>query len=152
MQVIGLNITGGYLNGNCGGCGVWDGGGVYAYSGTVTISSCTISGNTAYSGWGGGILVERGSVSLSLINCQVHSNQATYGGGVMVNSGSTVSIVNSQVYSNQATYDYDGANVNVNGGIVCSWAMTLTGVSGTVSICSAPPPPPPPPSPRSQLL
>jgi len=41
VQVIGLNITGGYIN---------NGGGVYIGGGTVTISSSTISGNTA-AGW-----------------------------------------------------------------------------------------------------
>ena len=52
------------------------GGGVYVNSGTVTITSSSIHGNTAF-----------------------------HGGGVNSNSyGGTVSIVNSQIYSNTADY------------------------------------------------
>jgi len=40
VQLIGLNITGGYYSGS--------GGGVYVNGGLVTIDSCTITGNTAY--------------------------------------------------------------------------------------------------------
>jgi hypothetical protein len=82
------------------------GGGVYVYSGTVTIqTSSSIYGNTANNvrarlqkfpspRWdthmfarclqGGGIRVDGGSVSL--IYCQVHSNQASYVRGLMFKS------------------------------------------------------------------
>ncbi len=74
VQVIGLNITGGYIN---------NGGGVYIGGGTVTLSSCTITGNTAtYAGYncnsqgcgGGGVFVQGGSVSVD--SCTISGNTA----------------------------------------------------------------------------
>ena len=41
----------------------------------------------------------------------------------------TVSIASSSIYGNTA--GWGGSNVHVNGGTVCTWATTLTGVSGT---------------------
>ena len=131
VQVIGLNITGGYICSSNSGC-CWAGSGVYVNSGTVTIMSTSIYGNTAAGGFdGGGVFVQFGTVSF--INCQVYSNQASSwgygtGGGVYVLSG-TVSIASSSIYGNKA--GWGGSNVHVNGGTVCTWATTLTGVSGT---------------------
>ena len=131
VQVIGLNITGGYTCSSNSGC-CWAGSGVYVNSGTVTIMSSSIYGNTAAGGFdGGGVFVQFGTVSF--INCQVYSNQASSwgygtGGGVYVLSG-TVSIASSSIYGNTA--GWGGSNVHVNGGTVCTWATTLTGVSGT---------------------
>ena len=48
VQVIGLNITGGYISYIHNGHLNRQGGGVYVSGGTVTLSSCTISGNTGY--------------------------------------------------------------------------------------------------------
>eukprot|EP00900_Chrysochromulina_parva_P016605 jgi/Chrpa1/24946/Chrysochromulina_OHIO_Genome00024648-RA len=45
VQLIGLNITGGYEQG----------GGVYVQGGTVAISSCNIYGNSGMRGIGGGV-------------------------------------------------------------------------------------------------
>jgi hypothetical protein len=49
----------------------------------------------------------------------------------------------------RALFPAQGPNVYVGNGMVCSWATTITGVtgSGTVSACPAPPPPQPPPPP-----
>jgi len=58
VQVIGLNITGGYMPGGYGG-------GVWIDSGTVTLSSCTITGNTGHGGWGGGVFVSSGTVTIT---------------------------------------------------------------------------------------
>jgi hypothetical protein len=125
VQVIGLNITGGYINSYPGG------GGVLVNSGTVSIMSSQIYGNTNGAGDGGGVFVNEGT--FSLINCQVYSNQASSwgygtGGGVYVFSG-TVTIASSSIYGNTA--GWGGGNVHVNGGTVCTWATTLTDVSGT---------------------
>ena len=50
VQLIRLSITGGHAEGVIG----WNGGGVHVASGTLTLASCSIYGNTAYS-WGGGV-------------------------------------------------------------------------------------------------
>jgi hypothetical protein len=107
VQLIRLNITGGYI-----GSLAWGGGGVYVEGGTVAISACTISGNTAGYGQlqpengGGGVWVQGGTVAIS--SCTISGNTAYYGGGVYVHSG-TVSIVNSLVYFNQAAAVRDRA-------------------------------------------
>jgi hypothetical protein len=64
VQLIGLIITGGYS---------LFVGGVYVTGGTVTISSCTISGNTAVLS-GGGVSVEGGTVAIS--SCTISGNIA----------------------------------------------------------------------------
>ena len=154
VQLIGLGITGGYMGG-AGGVfvgGVGGGGGVYVSSGTVTITSTSIYGNTA--SYGGGVWVSSGTVTIR--SSSIYGNLAGYdggGGGVYVGGG-TVSIIISQIYSNSDGWNALGPNVYVGGGTVCSWATTLTGVYvvfGSVSTCTAPPPslPPPPPLPPS---
>jgi hypothetical protein len=131
VQVIGLGIKGVYISSSISGC-CWAGSGVFVSSGTVTMMSSSIYGNTAAGGFdGGGVFVQSGT--FSLINCQVYSNQASSwgygtGGGVYVFSG-TVTIASSSIYGNTA--GWGGGNVHVNGGTVCTWATTLTDVSGT---------------------
>ena len=76
------------------------GGGVFAegfFSGTVTFSSCTISGNQAYR-------VRAHAQKCPSPPWEPHDWRVVLqGGGVYANDGSTFSIVNSQVFSNQAT-------------------------------------------------
>ena len=157
VQVIGLNITGGYMGG-VGGvfvAGVGGGGGVYVPSGTVTITSSSIYGNAA--SYGGGVWVSSGTVTIR--SSSIYGNTGGYdggGGGVYAGPGGTVSIIISPIYSNSvgwnavAGWNAVGPNVYVGGSTVCSWSTTLTGVYGSVPTCSAPPPPPsPPPLPPS---
>jgi hypothetical protein len=77
VQLIGLNITGGYAQEWAVQYQFFDGGGVFVNSGTVTITSSSISGNTAI-GSGGGIFVNGGTVSI--ISSQISSNSANPGG------------------------------------------------------------------------
>ncbi|KOO53259.1 hypothetical protein Ctob_016379, partial [Chrysochromulina tobinii] len=90
-----------------------DGGGVYVRGGTVAFSSCTITGNTANSE-GGGVYVfgETGTVAVS-------SGYAQNGGGVYVEGG-TVTISSCTISGNTAAlylgYDDKGGGVYVQGG------------------------------------
>ena len=83
VQLIGLSITGGYAD--------EDGGGVRVSGGTVTMSSCTISGNTAGGSAkgsdrrGGGVCVWSGAVTFS--SCTITGNTGSDGGGVYVRGG-----------------------------------------------------------------
>jgi hypothetical protein len=137
VKMIGLNITGGYMNDGGGG-----GGGVYVQSGTVTMTSSSIYGNTAFNG--GGVFVQSGTVSIVssqiysntaaygtsgggvyvvgtviLSSCTITGNTAAYGGGVYISG--TVTITSSSIYGNTAT--------NWGGGVFVS--------SGTVMITSS---------------
>ena len=125
VQVIGLNITGGYFNSHDAG------GGVYVTSGTVTITSSSIYGNTANNcdggcgnSRGGGVVVAGGTVTFS--SCTISGNTARNGagGGIWTASGSTVTITSSSIYGNTADY----GNIPGGGGI---------GGGGTVSISSS---------------
>ena len=118
VQLIGLNITGGYIQDP-------GAGGVLVNSGTVSIASSQIYGNIP-----GGISVNGGTVSL--INCQVFSNQVSGNGGGVVVNGGTVSIISCRVYSNQCAprSEYSlcfGGGVNVQGGTVTISSSSIYG-------------------------
>jgi hypothetical protein len=73
------------------------GGGIYNEGGTLTLSNCTLSGNTAF-GAGGGIHNNRGTLTLS--NCTLSGNSAESGNGIFTftdPSGGTMTLNNSIV-------------------------------------------------------
>ncbi|MGA9673560.1 MAG: Ig-like domain repeat protein [Terracidiphilus sp.] len=99
------------------------GGGLYNY-GTMTVSNCTISGNTA-STWGGGILTQ-GSSALTVSNSTISGNSAADGGGIINLSGAT-NLTNTTISNNSATSN--------GGGIASQATLTLanTIISGNTS-------------------
>ena len=136
VQLIGLNVTGGYNNIDGGGvfinsgtvtlssCTItgntadFDGGGVYVSGGTVTFSSCTITGSTA----GGGVFVQGGSVTFD--SCTITGNTAySWGGGVVIGGG-TVSFSSCTITGNTADY---GGGAYVSGGTVTFSSCSITG-------------------------
>jgi hypothetical protein len=125
VQLIGLSITGGYTS---------YGGGVFVQGGTVAISSCTISGNTATS-LGGGVFVGGGTDTLAISSCTISGNTAApypysgQGGGVFVSYG-TVTIVSSSITGNIASNQ--GGGVYVQGGTVAIKSCTITGNLATI--------------------
>ena len=122
VQLIGLNITGGYIVSWPPDLGYNTGGGVAVVQGLVSIVNCQLYSNQATNG--GCVAVMGGTVSI--VSSQIYSNAATWdGGGVYVSSG-TVTITSSSIHSNSAAY---GSNVYTGDGrTVCSWATTLTSV------------------------
>jgi hypothetical protein len=119
VQLIGLSITGGYAS---------YGGGVFVQGGTVAISSCTISGNTATS-LGGGVFVAGGTDTVSISSCTISGNTApnsgqAQGGGVFVSYG-TVTIASSSITGNFALYQ--GGGIYVQGGTVAISSCTISG-------------------------
>jgi hypothetical protein len=133
VRLIGLNITGGY-----GQSYPSAGGGVAVFGGTVAISSCTISGNTA--GYmfgpvridpaGGGVFVSGGTVAISSStisgNRARHSDTVYNGGGVAVQGGS-VTIDSCTISGNEAGR---GGGVYISGGTVTLSSCTITGNTG----------------------
>jgi hypothetical protein len=152
VQLIGLNITGGNVQ-NLGNGYSSYGGGAYVGGGTVTFSSCTITGNIASvgggvavvggtvaislctisgitasygdvtAGLGGGVYVEGGTVAIS--SCTINGNTAGYGGGVYVGFG-TVTITSSSITGNTA-YGYYGGGVYVSHGDVTITSSSISG-------------------------
>jgi len=127
VQLIGLSITRGYVLGGVPGQpdGSQRGGGVNVYSGTVTISSCTISGNSADDG--GGIYVFSGTVTLS--SCTISGNTAVWGGGVIVwyQQGGTGTVAISSCTISGNTVSHDGGGVNVIYGTVTITSSSIYG-------------------------
>ena len=72
VSLAGLTLTKGQRTGN--------GGGIFNYGGTLTLTDCTISGNKAI-GDGGGIQSENGG-TVTATNCVISGNSAYNGGGV----------------------------------------------------------------------
>jgi predicted outer membrane repeat protein len=75
------------------------GGAIYAYSGLLTVTNSTFSGNSGY--FGGAVNCD-GSASVLLSNCTIAGNSATYAGGVFYKSG-YITLLNTIVAQNVAT-------------------------------------------------
>jgi parallel beta-helix repeat protein len=120
-----VNITGVTIrNGNS----TSDGGGIYN-RGTLTITSSTLSGNTA-NGFGGAIYNNMGTVNLISSILTGNSVAATYGGGAIYNMG-TVTITNSTLSGNTASVG--GAISNPSAGkIINIINSTLSGNTATI--------------------
>jgi hypothetical protein len=118
-ELRGVTVTGGLTN---------DGGGGILNFGMLTLTNCTVSGNTA--DFGGGItnslVTTNGLVAgvLTLRNSRVSGNTAHGGGGGVVNDG-TLTLTNTTVSGNTA--DFGGGITN---GLVAG-VLTLT--NSTVS-------------------
>jgi hypothetical protein len=138
VELINLTISGGHLTDNyCGGginnhgtliltnCTISgnsadQGGGIYN-CGTLKLTDCTISGNSARSGAG---IYNDYDGTLAITNCTISENSARSGGGVC-NFGS-LTIVNSAIERN--TVDDSGGGIE-NGGTVILNNCTILGNS-----------------------
>jgi hypothetical protein len=78
-----------------------------ATGGTISLMSCTLSGNYAnsYYGGGGAIYVATGG-TISLMSCTLSGNCAayTYGGAIYVATGGTISLTSCTLSDNAASY------------------------------------------------
>jgi len=125
-SISGLTITGGKS--------ATDGGGVYN-SGSLALTNCTVSDNSApgYYSTGGGV---QNSGSLVLTNCTVSGNSASDGnfigggGGGMFNSG-TATLANCTINGNSASYG-NGGGVSNRGSLALS-NCTVSGNSASRS-------------------
>jgi hypothetical protein len=116
------------------------GGGIYNDHSTLTVSNCTLSGNSA-TYLGGGIFnfgADSGGATLTVIASSVNGNSA-YGGGGIFNYGgysgsATLTVIASTVNSNSATLD--GGGIDNFGGY--SGSAMLTVIASTVNSNSAP--------------
>ncbi len=112
----GLTVTGAKTN---------YGGGLLNYDGTVTLTDCIVSGNSA--NIGGGLMTNVNGTT-TLTNCTVSDNTASVaGGGIQNNEGSTTTLTNCTVTGNSA---------NVGGGMQNYAPATLTNctISGNSAI------------------
>ncbi len=116
----------------------YGGGGIVIWSGNLTLTNCTVAGNSANNSHGGGILIDSGNLTLD--NCTVAGNSANNGyGGSIFNNGGTLTVNNCTVAGNSANNGYGGGIFN-NGGTLTVNQSTVSGNSaggGGGGICNA---------------
>jgi hypothetical protein len=77
------------------------GGGIYVYRGTIDLTDCTLSGNSAGYGGGGGLRLRFGTATLA--NCTISGNSSGRGSGLFVGYGSTAALTNCTVSGNSGS-------------------------------------------------
>jgi hypothetical protein len=123
--------------GTGGGIGIDNGLGSSGVS-VVTMTNCTVTGNSATAGGG----IETSGLELNLINCTIRDNSARFGGGIINGNGqdgdSTVRLKNSTVSGNSASGGGGGGILNSGLNIGLGGATaTLELINSTVSGNSA---------------
>ncbi|MBO7725389.1 MAG: hypothetical protein J6S40_02880 [Thermoguttaceae bacterium] len=97
VELIGLTVTGGHVIGSI------DGGGGIFNRGTLTLTNCTVTGNSAIYCSGGGIFNDDGT--LTLRNCTVAGNTTNgAGGGIYISANDDIYVV---AFSSAAAYLYN---------------------------------------------
>jgi hypothetical protein len=120
VNISGLTITNGHAS------DVDFGAGIFNDDATLTVSNCTVSGNSA--GFGGGIFNdgESGSATLTVNNSTISGNSAGLDGGGIWNGGNsggsaTLTVNNSTVSGNSA----NGGGGILNNGLDASATVTV---------------------------
>jgi len=115
VSLVGFTITGGESSNY--------GGGICNWGGTLTVDSCTISGNSA-SQIGGGIF-DNSSGPLTIKNSTISNNTSNYmGGGIGDWGGCTIIIENSTISDNEA---FDGGGISA---MQSTWTIRNTTIDG----------------------
>ena len=133
--ISGLTVTNGSASGN-------PGGGIYNDHSTLTVSNCTLRGNST-DAHGGGIyndgfqnVIFQGGATLTVTNSTFSGNSAGVGGGIY-NSGylgsATLTVINTTLSSNSANALGGGGISNFGG----SGSAMLTVINSTLSGNSA---------------
>jgi hypothetical protein len=127
-SISGMTITGGNANANA---DFGYGGGLLNY-GATTLTNCTVSGNSAFSGGGlaTGSFYDPGT-NLTLINCTVSGNHAELLGGGLVNLDSVATLTNCTIMGNSAAIFGGGGLWSLLGTNTLT-GCTISGNSGPV--------------------
>ena len=110
-----LIITGGSVT------GAQVGGGVYSYGGTVSLTDCIVSGNSAYEG--GGIYISQGTLTLNDVTITNNTAKNNQGAGLF-NSVGTATLINCAISGNS------GGGVENQYATASLTDCTLTGNTG----------------------
>ena len=114
VSLFGLTLVGGTAG---------DGGGI-SNAGTLTVSSCTISNNSADSDGGG--IFNAGTLTVS--NCTIANNSADFGDGGGIFNAGTLTVSNCTIANNSADDGAGGGGIANRGTLVVS-NSTVTGNS-----------------------
>jgi len=116
----------------------YGGGGIFIYSGNLTLNNCTVAGNSANHSWGGGGIFNCPG-NLTLNNCTLSGNSANnsyVGGGGIFNYG-TVTLNQCTLSGNSATDCYSVNGSPGGGGGIGNYSGTVTVNQCTLSGNSA---------------
>jgi len=116
-----VNITGITISGS----NSFNGGGIENFAGIITITNCTISGNTAEN-VGGGICNHSGSITI--IDSTISGNSADNKGGGIYNDEGNITITNSTITNNFAYY---GGGIYNDEGNITITNCTISGNRAT---------------------
>ena len=116
-SISGMTITAGNTTGN--------GGGLYNDGGNVTLTNCTVSGNSA--SWGGGLWSDG---TTTLTDCAVNGNSAVNSGGGLDNRGGYLTLTNCAVSGNSVNAPYSAGGGVYNQGVVTLTQCVVSGNSG----------------------
>lgn len=78
------------------------GGGMLCDSGSAILNNCVVARNTG-ARWGGGLCIAFSNSSMTISNCTIWGNSATEGGGIDCISGGSAIVTNSILWNNTAT-------------------------------------------------
>ena len=127
-----LTLTSSTISGNSATSGLRVGGGIYNFPGkTLTVTNSTLSGNSAFAG--GGIFIDQYGGSVSVSNSTLSGNSATIGGGIY-NWGGTLTVDNSVLSGNLAgTADILGSGAGIYNVNLYSHVASTTVSNSTLS-------------------
>src|SRR5581483_4769398 len=135
VAISGLTIANGHAAGSF---PASEGGGIFNDHGTLTLSTCVLSGNTADDG-GGGLFhnaAAAGSASVTIQNCTVASNTASVGGGALYNYGDTgtaTATISNSTFNGNGTTAAGGAGGALDNFSATAGTATLLVTNSTIS-------------------
>jgi hypothetical protein len=123
LAMIAVTMLGSMVAPGSAGAVACNGGGRIVNSGNLTLSNCTITGQTVVGDVGGGV---KNTGSLELIDVEISGNSADQGGGGIYNEGS-LKLTDVVITGNSTGSDGVGGGIWNNGGTLIMSNVSVTG-------------------------
>ncbi len=107
------------------------GGGIYCFSGTLTLTNSTVTGNSS-SSYGGGVYIRYGVLTID--RCTLTGNTSINTGGGAVRAGGSTATISNSTFSGNMAWVGNGGGINAgSGGTVTVTNTTFSGNSSANS-------------------